>query len=142
MPAPMGEKDRLPLIGRLVPTPTAAKVPEVIALFWVVKILTTAGGEATSDYLKVYGNFAGGGIELALFAAGLVWQLTTRRYSAFAYWFFAYAIAVIGTGVADFLHLDVGLSYAADTLLWAAILAAIFLVWRRSEGTLSMSARV
>jgi uncharacterized membrane-anchored protein len=138
MPAPMGEKDRLPLIGRLVPTPTAAKVPEVIALFWVVKILTTAGGEATSDYLKVYGNFAGGGIELALFAAGLVWQLTTRRYSAFAYWFFAYAIAVIGTGVADFLHLDVGLSYAADSLLWAAILAAIFLVWRRSEGTLSI----
>jgi uncharacterized membrane-anchored protein len=35
----------------------AAKVPEVILVFWVVKILTTAGGEATSDYLKTYGNF-------------------------------------------------------------------------------------
>ena len=138
VPGPTGQRNRLPLVGRLLPTPAAAKVPEVIALFWLVKILTTAGGEATSDYLKVYGNLAGGGIELALFAAGLVWQLTTRRYSAFAYWFFAYAIAVIGTGVADFLHLDVGLSYAADSLLWAAILAAIFVVWRRSEGTLSI----
>ena len=28
-----------------------AKVPEIVALFWVIKILTTAMGEATSDYL-------------------------------------------------------------------------------------------
>jgi hypothetical protein len=34
----------LPLIGRYLPLPDAAKVPEVIFLFWVVKILTTAGG--------------------------------------------------------------------------------------------------
>jgi hypothetical protein len=46
----------VPLIGRFFPAPLAAKVPEVILLFWVVKILTTAGGEATSDYLKTYGN--------------------------------------------------------------------------------------
>jgi uncharacterized membrane-anchored protein len=132
------QRDRLPVIGRFLPSPAAAKVPEVIVLFWVAKVLTTAAGEATSDYLKVYGNFKGGGIELALFLAGLIWQLTTRRYSAIAYWFFAYAIAVIGTGVADFLHLDVGLSYAADSLLWAVVLAAIFAIWHRSEGTLSI----
>jgi uncharacterized membrane-anchored protein len=131
-------EDCVPLVGRFFPTPKAAKVPEVILLFWIVKVLTTAGGEATSDYLKVYGNFKGGGIELALFLIGLVWQFSTRRYSAFAYWFFAYAIAIIGTGVADFLHLDVGISYAGTTLLWAAILVAIFVVWHRSEGTLSI----
>ena len=33
--------------------PLAAKVPEVTLLFWVVKILTTAGGEAVSDYLSL-----------------------------------------------------------------------------------------
>jgi len=130
--------DRLPVFGRVLPLPAAAKVPEVVLLFWLVKVLTTAGGEATSDYLKVYGNFKGGGIELLLFAVGLVWQFGTRRYSAFAYWFLAYAIAVIGTGVADFLHLDVGLSYAADSLLWAVVLIAIFAAWHRSEGTLSI----
>src|SRR3569833_3511538 len=97
--AEQSRRERLPLIGRCLPSPGAAKVPEVILLFWIVKVLTTAGGEATSDYLKVYGNFKGGGIELVLFVAGLVWQLTTRRYSAFAYWFFAYAIDVNGTGV-------------------------------------------
>jgi uncharacterized membrane-anchored protein len=129
---------RVPVIGAFFPGPTAAKVPEVIFLFWVVKILTTAGGEATSDYLKVYGNFKGGGVEVALFVVGFVWQFSTRRYSAFAYWFFAYAIAVIGTGVADFLHLDVGIPYAGTTLLWAVVLAAIFFTWYRREGTLSI----
>jgi uncharacterized membrane-anchored protein len=132
------QRDRLPVLGRFLPSPTAAKVPEVIVLFWVVKVITTAGGEATSDYLKVYGNVKGGAVEVALFLVGLVWQLTARRYAAFPYWFFAYAIAVIGTGVADFLHLDVGLSYAADSLLWAVILVAIFARWYRTQGTLSI----
>lgn len=129
---------RVPVIGRFFPAPVAAKVPEVIVLFWVAKILTTAGGEATSDYLKTYGNFKGGGTEVALFAVGLVWQFSTRRYSAFAYWFFAYAIAVSGTGVSDFLHLDVGIPYAGTTLLWTVVLLAIFFVWYRSERTLSI----
>ncbi len=129
---------QVPLVGRFFPLPAAPKVPEVILLFWVVKILTTAGGEATSDYLRIYGNFKGGAVELGLFFVGLVWQFRTRRYSAFAYWFFAYAIAVIGTGVADFMHLDVGIPYAGTTLLWLFVLVVIFAVWHRREGTLSI----
>ena len=128
----------LPLIGRFLPAPVAAKVPEVILLFWVVKILTTAGGEATSDYLKTYGNFAGGGIEVLVIVVGLVLQFGTRRYRAFAYWSLAFAVAITGTGVSDFLHLDVHIPYAGTTLLWAVVLAAIFWLWRRSEGTLSI----
>ena len=128
----------VPLIGRLFPAPVAAKVPEVILIFWVVKILTTAGGEATSDYLKTYGNIGGGGVEIALFVAALVLQFATRRYRAFAYWSLAYAIAIAGTGVADFLHLDAHIPYAGTTLLWAVILVAIFWFWQRSEGTLSI----
>ena len=128
----------MPLIGRVFPAPETAKVPEVIFLFWVVKILTTAGGEATSDYLKTWGNLRGGGTEVGLFVIGLVMQFSTRRYRAFAYWFLAYAIAIFGTGVADFLHLDVKIPYAGTTLLWAVILIAIFAIWNRSEGTLSI----
>jgi uncharacterized membrane-anchored protein len=128
----------LPLIGRFLPAPVAAKVPEVIFLFWVVKILTTAGGEATSDYLKTYGNFGGGGLEVLVIVVGLVLQFGTRRYRAFAYWSLAFAIAITGTGVSDFLHLDAHIPYAGTTLLWAVVLAAIFWVWQRSEGTLSI----
>jgi uncharacterized membrane-anchored protein len=128
----------VPLIGRIFPAPVAAKVPEVILIFWVLKILTTAGGEATSDYLKTYGNIKGGGTEVALFVIALVLQFATRRYRAFSYWALAFAIAIFGTGVSDFLHLDVGIPYAGTTLLWAVILAAIFWLWQRSEGTLSI----
>jgi uncharacterized membrane-anchored protein len=134
----MNASGTVPVLRRVFPAPLAAKVPEVIALFWVVKILTTAGGEATSDYLKTWGNIGGGGTEVLLFAIGFVLQFGTRRYRAVAYWFLAYAIAIFGTGVSDFLHLDVGIPYGGTTALWAAILAAIFLVWYRLEGTLSI----
>jgi uncharacterized membrane-anchored protein len=121
-----------------LPAPIAAKVPEVILVFWVVKILTTAGGEATSDYLKTYGNFVGGGVEVLVIVVGAALQFSTRRYRAFAYWALAFAIAITGTGVADFLHLDAHIPYVGTTVLWAVILGAIFWLWRRSEGTLSI----
>jgi uncharacterized membrane-anchored protein len=128
----------VPVLRAIFPAPVAAKVPEVIALFWVVKILTTAGGEATSDFLKNWGNIKGGGTEVLLFAIGLVLQFGTRRYRAIAYWFLAYSIAIFGTGVSDFLHLDVNIPYAGTTALWAVVLGVIFLVWHRTEGTLSI----
>jgi uncharacterized membrane-anchored protein len=135
-PAP--PSGQLPMVGRIFPAPVASKVPEIIFLFWVVKILTTAGGEATSDYLKTYGNIKGGGVEVMLFVVGLVLQFGTRRYRAFAYWFLAYAIAIFGTGVADFLHLDVHIPYAGTTLLWAVVLTAVFWTWHHFERTLSI----
>jgi uncharacterized membrane-anchored protein len=135
---PDGNQGQVPVLGRVFPAPVAAKVPEVILLFWIVKILTTAGGEATSDYLKTWGNIGGGGTELILFLVALVVQFGTRRYRAFAYWFLAYAIAIFGTGVADFLHLDVHIPYAGTTLLWALVLIAVFWTWQRQEGTLSI----
>jgi uncharacterized membrane-anchored protein len=126
------------VLGRFFPAPVASKVPEILALFWLIKLLTTAGGEATSDYLKTYGNFGGGGVEVVLFVAAVVLQFSTRRYRAFAYWFLAYAIAIAGTGVSDFLHLDAHIPYAGTSALWAVVLAGIFWVWHRSEGTLSI----
>jgi uncharacterized membrane-anchored protein len=131
-------RDQVPVLGRFFPAPVAAKVPEIITLFWIIKILTTAGGEVTSDYLKKYGNFGGGGIEIALFVTALVIQFATRRYRAFAYWYLAYAIATAGTGISDFLHLDVHIPYIGTTALWAVVLGVVFWTWKRSERTLSI----
>jgi uncharacterized membrane-anchored protein len=129
---------QVPLFGRVFPAPVAAKVPEIIFVFWVVKILTTAGGEAASDYFKTLGNIKGGGVEVGLFIIALVVQFSTRRYRAFAYWSLAFAIAIFGTGVSDFLHLDVKIPYAGTTLLWAIVLIAVFWIWHHNEGTLSI----
>src|ERR1700742_2154580 len=109
--------------------PLAAKVPEITVMFWVVKLLTTAAGEAPSDYLALGSHLVGAAVEGGLLIIGLAWQFRVRRYTAAAYWFLAYAIAVFGTGVSDTLHLTVGLPYGATTLLWAIVLAAVFAVW-------------
>jgi uncharacterized membrane-anchored protein len=126
------------VLDRIWVAPVAVKVPEIIALFWVVKVLTTAGGEATSDYLATYGNVVGGGIELLGFAIGLILQFGTRRYRALAYWWLAFSIAIFGTGVADFLHLDIHISYGGTSVIWAVILGVVFWFWHRLEGTLSI----
>ena len=120
--------------------PVAAKVPEITLLFWVIKIITTAGGEATSDYLALDlgSRLMAGCIEAGILVIGLVWQFSTRRYKAAAYWFLAYAIAIFGTGVSDALHLFVGIPYAGTTALWAVVLALVFWLWYRSEHTLSI----
>ena len=125
---------------RFFPEPVAAKVPEITLLFWVIKILTTAGGEATSDYLALDlgSRLVAGCIEAGIFVVALVWQFRTRRYVAAAYWLLAYAIAIFGTGVADAMHLIVGIPYAGTTALWAVVLALVFWLWYRSEHTLSI----
>jgi uncharacterized membrane-anchored protein len=123
---------------RIFLEPVAAKVPEITLMFWAVKLLTTAAGEAVSDYLGLGNVLVGGVIELGLLVIGLVWQFRVRRYTAASYWFLAYAIAVFGTGASDTLHIAVGLPYAATTVLWALVLAGVFVVWYRSEGTLSI----
>jgi uncharacterized membrane-anchored protein len=121
------------------PDPVAAKVPEITFLFWVIKILTTAGGEATSDYLALnHGRLVAAFVEAALFLICLVWQFRTRRYTAAAYWALAYSIAIFGTGVADAMHLFIGIPYSGTTALWAIVLAVIFWLWYRSERTLSI----
>ena len=71
-------------------------------------------------------------------AVALASQCRTRQYTAAAYWFLAYAIAIFGTGVSDALHLFVGIPYTGTTLLWAVVLALVFWLWYRSEGTLSI----
>jgi uncharacterized membrane-anchored protein len=124
--------------NQLFPEPLAVKVPQITFLFWVVKLLTTCGGEAVSDYLALGNRQVGAVVETGLLVIALVWQFRTRRYVAAAYWSLAYAIAIFGTGVSDALHLFVGIPYAGTTLLWAVVLALVFWLWYRSEGTLSI----
>ncbi|WP_285726962.1 hypothetical protein [Psychromicrobium xiongbiense] len=117
----------------------ASKVPEVTAAFWVIKVLTTGMGETASDYLthQLIPELA-----VALGAAGfvlaLVLQLAVRRYIPWIYWATVVMVSVFGTMCADVLHVGLGVPYTASTLGFLVVLAAVFLLWRRSEGTLSI----
>ena len=118
--------------------PLAAKVPEITIGFWVLKLLTTAMGEAASDYLLSTMSFVGFGIGAAGFVSTLWIQFRTRRYNAFAYWAAVMMVAVFGTMAADVIHHQLGVSFTMSTLFCALGVAATFWAWHRIENTLSV----
>jgi uncharacterized membrane-anchored protein len=120
------------------PEPTAAKVPEITAIFWVIKILTTAGGEATADYFAAHDLVVGAIIEALSLCVAACFQLRLRRYFAPAYWLFAYAIAIFGTSVSDVMHRSAGIPYELTSGFWILALAVVFWSWHSSEKTLSI----
>jgi len=117
--------------------PVAAKVPEVTALFWVVKISTTAAGEAISDWIGLKHNIKWGFfLDVFIFFSALYLQFRARRYNAWTYWYLALAIATAGTGVADTMHLVLNMPYAVTSLFWLIVVGVAFYLWNRSEHTL------
>ena len=117
----------------------ASKVPEITAYFWIVKALTTAMGESTSDFLvhKLVPEIAVvlGGIGLAV---ALVIQFRRPAYNAWAYWFAVAMVGIFGTMAADALHVGFGVPYVVSTIFYALVLTAVFVTWQRIEGTLSI----
>jgi uncharacterized membrane-anchored protein len=117
----------------------ALRVPEVTAWFWIIKGLSTAMGEATSDYLvHVMAPVLAVALGFVAFAAALGLQFAMRRYVAWTYWLAVVMVGVFGTMAADVLHVGFGVPYIVSSVLYAVVLAAVFLLWRRAEGTLSM----
>ncbi len=124
---------------RAVTVPGALRVPQITAFFWVIKSLSTAMGESTSDYLvHALGPVPAVLLGFFWFWLALVVQLAMRRYRAVTYWFAVVMIGVFGTMGADVLHVGLGVPYAASTVLCAFVLAGVFLVWERTEHTLSI----
>jgi uncharacterized membrane-anchored protein len=118
--------------------PLAAKVPEIAVLFWVLKVLTTGMGESMSDFLAHESIPLAAVLGLSGLTIALWLQLRTDRYQAPAYWFAVMMVAVFGTMAADGVHRGAGVPYAVTAPLFAIITAALFYIWNRSEGTLSI----
>ena len=103
----------------------SSKVPRTITpSFWGLKILTTAMGEATSDYFvnrfdpRIAVVCAG-----VVFAAVLWWQLRTPTYNTAIYWFAVVMVSVFGTMCADVVHVEFGVPYAVSAIAFALVLA-------------------
>jgi uncharacterized membrane-anchored protein len=118
---------------------TLKKVPEVTVYFWMTKVLTTAMGEVTSDYIvhRISPVIA---VVLAgvVLAGALMVQLVVRRYVPWIYWLAVVMVAVFGTMAADVLHIRFGVSYLASTVFFAVVLAGCFSTWYAVEKTLSI----
>jgi uncharacterized membrane-anchored protein len=133
----MGSADRAMRASRA--SRGALRVPEITAYFWVIKGMSTAMGESTSDYLvHVMNPVAAVGLGFVGFAIALALQFRMRRYMAWTYWFAVLMVGVFGTMAADVLHVGFGVPYIASSALYGVALAAVFVTWQRTERTLSI----
>jgi uncharacterized membrane-anchored protein len=128
-----------PTLSLATPLHALRKVPEMTAYFWIIKLLTTAMGETTSDYLahqldpKIAVVLGGIG-----FALALVLQFSVRRYIAWIYWLTVVMVAIFGTMAADVLHVGFGIPYIVSASFFFVSLAVIFTAWYLTEKTLSI----
>ena len=124
---PSASPTKLQSLSVLSTRETMIKVPAVTGLFWVLKLLTTATGETSSDFLvKTLDPAIAiplGAIALAL---ALGWQYSKDRYTPWVYWLAVLMVAVFGTMAADALHVGGGVPYAASTAFFSMSLAAVF----------------
>lgn len=117
------------------------KVPEVTAIFWAIKILSTTVGETGADYLAVH---VGLGASLTaicmtgLLIAALLLQLSRRAYVPRIYWLTVVLVSIVGTQLTDLLTDELEISLYVSTAAFACALAAIFAVWFGVERTLSI----
>jgi uncharacterized membrane-anchored protein len=117
------------------------KVPAVTLSFWIIKIMSTTVGETGADYLAVnagLGKAVTSSIMAVLLAMALFMQLRARRYVPWMYWLTVVLVSVVGTQITDALTDGLGVSLYLSTAVFALALAAIFAVWYRTEGTLSI----
>ncbi|MGY1496770.1 COG4705 family protein [Streptomyces sp. QTS52] len=117
----------------------ASKVPEVTVYFWIIKVLTTGMGETASDWLaRLFGPIPAVGLGGMALIVALVVQFAARRYVAWIYWTAIVMVSVFGTMAADVLHVGLGVPYTLSTPFFMVTLAAVFALWYRGEGTLSI----
>jgi uncharacterized membrane-anchored protein len=126
---------------RLRPGVTLNKVPEVIAIFWIIKVLATTVGETAADYLNETLGFGLTNTTLvtaALFLVVIAVQFSLKRYVAPVYWLAVVLISVVGTLITDNLTDAMGVPLILSTAVFSGLLAVTFLVWYAAERTLSI----
>lgn len=130
----------MPRLEHTVPQPSvtaASKVPQVILLFWLIKILATTVGETGGDALSMtlqLGYAVSSLIFLAFFAITLTLQIRSRAYHPFAYWAVVVATTTVGTTMSDYLDRTLQLGYIkSSVLLFAGVLLMLGL-WKRAVG--------
>ncbi len=114
------------------------KVPEITAIFWVLKLLSTGMGESMSDFLGQHSVPIAAAIGIFGLSFAIWLQMRQREYRAPFYWFAVMMVAIFGTMAADGIHDGASIPYAVTTPLFALVTAAVFWLWYRSEGTLSI----
>jgi uncharacterized membrane-anchored protein len=118
------------------------KLPQLTLLFWITKITATTLGETGGDLLAQTLGVGYATSTLIFFAFFLVmvsFQLVAKRYIPPVYWAVIVATSTAGTTMSDYMDRTLELGYATGSIIIAATLVLILVVWKLTEKTLSVT---
>src|SRR6195256_5286744 len=134
-------RDHVPATVNPRPPLLLNKVPEVTAIFWIIKILSTTVGETGADYLAVHvglGASTTAAVMIGFLVVALGLQLRATSYVPWTYWLTVVLVSVVGTQITDLLTDKLEISLYLSTAVFACALAATFAIWYGVEQTLSI----
>lgn len=117
------------------------KVAKVTIFFWIIKICATTLGETFADQLSQtmkWGYALPSLLLLCFFFVTLGVQLWSRKFNPFVYWLVIVSTSTAGTAMSDFMDRTLGWGYMKGSLALISCLSIVLLVWRLTEGTLSV----
>lgn len=117
------------------------RVPQIILLYWIIKIASTTLGETGADMFSMtfdLGYLTTIIIFMVVFLLFLAIKLSLKRYEPISYWLTFTATAIVGTAISDFIDRTLGLGYAVGSLILVCLLGIILFLWYKKEGSLSV----
>lgn len=118
-----------------------SKLPQIAALFWILKITATTLGETGGDWLSMtmnLGYLTSTLIFFGFFAIALGFQLSSRKYHPFLYWSVIVATSTAGTTMSDYMDRTLELGYAKGSAILVSILCVLLAAWKLSVGNISV----
>ena len=117
------------------------KVPQVTAVFWIIKVICTTVGDTFADYLNSTLGLGLNGttvFTVIALAIALFFQFRSKTYTPALYWIVVVLISIAGTLFTDNLTDNLNVSLLVSSIVWAILLGLTFAVWYRSEKSLSI----
>ena len=121
------------------------KLPQVTALFWVLKTIAVTLGETSGDLLGItFGlGYATAAIVVAVyFIAAVTVQVRAHRFRPALYWTVVLGTSMVGTEISDLLNRGFGhgsapegIGYGWGAVLLTCVLVLVFLAWWRTGQT-------
>ncbi len=117
------------------------RVPNIIFLYWIIKIASTTLGETGADMFSMTFNL-GYGVTISMFmVVFLIFlgiKLFLKRYEPLTYWLTFTASAIVGTAISDFIDRTLGLGYTTGSIILVVLLVVVLALWYLKEKSLSV----
>ena len=117
------------------------KLPQITAVFWLLKITATTLGETGGDWLSMtmkFGYLASTFIFFGLFLVAVGSQLKAKTLHPYLYWTVIIATSTAGTTMSDYMDRTLGLGYAKGAAILVTILLCLLGLWRFTVGNVSV----